>query len=713
MLLNAQPSMWQAVQELSTFEEKQEALLDGLNPLQRAVALAIHGPVQAVAGAGAGKTKTFIVRCALMILSGIPAANIMMVTFTNKGAQEIKNRLEAMIGPDAQHVVTGTFHSVIFRNILKAYPEHPYLVNDLSLKMSECVILDEDESKSLFEDAIKLLDEPTAKMLNENSWKPRIKEEMNWARAHGMDVTRYEREKIGYGSKEDVLFRVTADVWRHYTRLCRASNGIDFDDILVVAKNLLQKDPTVAHELSQRYRYIQLDEYQDTNPVQAKIMDEIAKYHKNIFNVGDDKQSIYGFRNADITVITGFKDRYKDAKLMELNINYRSTPAILQAANVVATCMNQRITDGQLLTGRNPNEFAGQGEQVKLVSFENYEQEAEMIAAGIKRDVGKGVKGKDIAVIYRSRSVKQSLEKYLVKMGIDYEVVGDISFWQRAEVKDAIALLRMTYRPWDSRAVLRVVKNTTMGLSDNAVKKGMVEERMTASAFLEATAKKTKADGTPTTAAGKVGYLVESLRRIRQLDALGEDSEYIRKSIERIWETYLLPGVRKSADKAAEDADGENELENKMLNVTFLFDRFFEEIKNGRKAEDVLDEIAMLGEAKNTTLRDSENTVKLMTIHASKGLEFSHVYLMGMDAETTPGNTEEFDELEEERRLFYVGITRAINYLAISYPRIKHMHNAYDKPTKASPWLVELAKGLGREIHRYQKPQAQVAPSGP
>ncbi len=679
-----------------------EHLMKDLNPAQRLAAMTLTGPVAAIAGAGSGKTKTLIHRTAHLLLTGVPATNILLVTFTNQGASEIKDRLTEMVGEDAQYITAGTFHSIIYRCILKQYAEHSYL-QSIGLDMNECTIIDESEMDSLFGEAIKSLGPDEQEMIEDQSWEKSIRAEMDQARAKGLDSETYARQKIGFGDDNEILFRLTTDVWNRYSAICRSANAIDFDDILVIAKNLLLKDPTLGQELATRFRYVMLDEYQDTNPVQMKIMDEIAKHHENVFVVGDEKQSIYRFRGADISVIIGFKDRYKNATIIDMGTNYRSTFNILQAANVVAMNMGQKLTEGRLLPGKN---YEGDGSKVSMVEFGSDRDEARMIVAAIRRDMANGVSGKDIAVLYRSRmGVKTLIEQELVKAGVDYRIIGDTSFYQRAEVRNAIALLRMTFRPWDSVAIFRILKNTTFGVSDASAKKAMSKNGQTPHAYLTELAGKTRGKEGPTAVAQKVGPLIGAMQCIRKLVAYGEDPTYIRKSVERVWETYLLNNLKKAAekDKAALDAA----MESRMQNVGFLFDRFFTELEDGRAPEDILDELSLLGEGKNQTERDQTNTVNLMTIHASKGKEFRNVFIPGMDLDTSPGEkTVDYDDIEEERRTFYVGITRAMEKLNVSYSKEKIKFGTRTR-CEVSPFLKELSDGLKSPLFKYRSNEPQ------
>lgn len=683
-----------------------EAAISDLNPEQKIAALTIDGPVICAAGAGTGKTKTVISRTAVMLIKKIPATNIMLLTFTNKGAGEIKDRLEAMVGDQAQYITAGTFHSLIFRAIIKANPEHQFFA-DKGIDAAELAILDDEEAKTIMKEAIASMSPDLQEMIADKGWDKEIPAMMSTVRAQGHTAETFAQEYIGFGHPDEVMCRATYDVWNAYSAICRSVNGIDFDDVLVVALALLRADPAIGFELAQRYKYIMLDEYQDTNPVQMSIMDNIAQHHENILAVGDDKQSIYKFRGADIKVIRGFTTRYPNAKVISLNTNYRSTPNILECANAISFFMGQKITDGFLHSGKN---MEGNGAPVNVVAFQNSYQEGEMIAAAVMRDKAQGVAGKDIAILYRSRQAKTIIERELVKNGIDYKIVGDISFYQRSEVKNAIALMRMTFRPWDTMAIMRVLKNTAFGVSDASVKKAMTKERISAHAHLEQLATKMRNKTEMSKVATKVAPFLETMKGIRQLAAAGEDSAYLRSSFERLWEIYMLGGVRKAAEKDAAPED--QALENRMENVSFLLDRFFGEMEQGRKPEEILEELSLLGEQKRGGDYDDSNHINLMTIHGSKGLEFHNVYIPAMDEDTTPGESEDIDDLEEERRICYVGITRAMKKLSISYAKDKVKYGNTRIRTTLSPFLKQMCEKINKPVINYTGPKSQnQAPS--
>ena len=683
----------QTLSELPTEKERIDFLMSPLNPGQRDAAMQIDGPVAAIAGAGAGKTKTMIHRTAHLLLKGIPATSIMLVTFTNKGAEEIKGRLEDMVGNDAQYITAGTFHSIIFRVMLKGNADHPYLQN-IGLNMHECTILDDGDAKDIFKDAIGSMSADEQEAIKENGWDNKIEEIMSAERAKGNGPDEFARENIGYGASDDIVNRIAHDVWKRYEALCRAVNGIDFDDILLIASRFLSASPDASKELADRFKYLMLDEYQDTNPVQMKIMDCIAQHHHNIFVVGDEKQSIYKFRGADIKVILGFKKRYPDAKIIDMDLNYRSTQSILTAANITAGKMGQKLSEGFLKKGLNND---SKDKPIAMVSFENSILEARVIAASIRREMASGVRGEDMAILYRSRVQKSILERELVSSGVAYQVIGDIGFYQRKEVKNSIAFLRTLFRPWDSMAVIRLLKNTSFGVSDKSAKKAM-SKGQTAHAYLKDMSEKVRQGNEPTAVASKLAPLLGAMQSIRKLVAYGEDSDYIRASMESLWKTYMGPSLIRDADK--DEGSLEDAVEARKQNVNFLFDRFFGDMKDGRKAEDIIDELTMMTENSKQS-KDQGNLVKMMTIHGSKGLEFKHVYMPGMDRDTTPGmECDDFEEIEEERRIFYVGMTRAMDKLVLTYARNK-IKWGQKMNVDASPFLLEVSRGLNQEIQRY------------
>ena len=645
-----------------------------LNPEQKVGAETTEGYVMLLAGAGSGKTKTLINRVGTLLLKGVPPTNILLITFTNKAANEIKERLEAMIGEQAQHVTAGTFHSVAFREILKRYPESEYL-RGLDIDMEQTSILDDDDSKSLLKQAIDELDEDDAAACEENDWGVgEFTSILTMERAHGRDVHEFT-EGITPGSSSELRDRILSRVWASYNTKCRAAQGIDFDDILLISSKMIRKEPRIKEELGERFRYTMVDEYQDTNVVQMNLTDDIAERFGNLFVVGDNRQSIYRWRGSLISIIMSFEKRHSNVKKIILDKNYRSLGSIIDAANACDQAMAERLTDNILTAMSKPpagHENNPMMDKVSLVSFDNAKCEAKHIGVAISRDLVQGVPGEEVAVLYRSRANKQLLEKELWEKNIPYHVVGDTAFFKRAEVKDTVAMIRFIFNPWDSMAGLRLLKATSLGVSDQRAKRAMSEEGLSVQGFLEKEAerrlKPTKAnpEGILSAAARKISPFVKIGERLRESLKLQDSPEFISECLSQIWDLCLLPTVKKLASK---DKDQVEALEERVGNARIVLDRVKEQLEEGMTIQEVIEDLTMMIEHDPETDRNMSSKVKLMTIHASKGLEFNNVYIIGHDDQNTPGETDDYDEIEESRRVTYVAITRARHKLTISHAR--------------------------------------------
>lgn len=703
-----------------TAEEIKKILNDlngDLNEAQREAAEAIYGPVIIIAGAGTGKTKTLTHRVATMLLMGIHPANIMLVTFTNKAAEEIRERIEKMVGENAQYITAGTFHSTIFRNILKRYPESRYL-RSIGVSMEECVNIDPDEAEKLVDDAISQLSDEDKAQIEENEWKrSHFEKEMSAARANALDVNDY-RASNSIGSDNEVLRRITATVWQTYNRLCREVNGIDFDDILLFADKMLKAEPRIAEELGERFKYIMLDEYQDTNKVQMGIMDSIAKIHKNICVVGDEKQSIYGFREADIKIILSFKTRYNEAKTVNMSKNYRSYPEIIRYSNACADAMNQRLSDGQLNAMCKFEETPSEREvrksnQVVMAEFKSAFDEAETVAKAIRRDLVLKVEGKNVAVLYRNRASKTIVERKMVDLNIPYRVVGDVSFFQKKEVKDIVGMIRFIFHPWDTMAGYRFLGATSVGISLNAAKKAASEGHSVHDFLKEQAAKrlkpKKKDEVTELTAAAKkIAPFMDVSKMLREAVGYGDSPQFLKEAIAKIWDIYLKPGLEKVANRS----DDDNELSTRLDNAEYVIDRFGKSLEKGMLIDEIIEDLVMMVENNPDMDKNLDTKVLLMTLHASKGLEFDNVYMIGMNERNMIGEEPTFDDIEESRRLNYVGMTRAKKKLTMTFAT--HIQ-IYGEPvvTKASPFIEEIEDRLKvkRYVFKPKEPERAKVPS--
>jgi DNA helicase-2/ATP-dependent DNA helicase PcrA len=676
-------------------------LNSGLNDQQFSSAVTTEGPVMVIAGAGTGKTKVLIHRVATLLVKGVHPANIFVTTFTNKAATEIKDRLEAMVGENAQYVSVGTFHSLIFKKMLQKFPESKYL-NSLDINMFEAAILDDDEAVKMMKDAIKSLPEDDFEQVKDNEWTYRdFFDAMSKFRAVGDDVNDAERQLRGNRDNHE-FNKILISLWKKYNNLCRGMSGIDFDDILLFCNKMLEKEPNIAEALSKEFKYLMLDEYQDTNKVQMSIMDKIAAYHKNIFVVGDEKQSIYRFRSADIYVILSFKKRYQDAIQIDMINNYRSYSRIMDFANACADAMTQRLNDGQLQYNKQVEESpvlqnARKSNSVQMVEFKTSLEEAKTIAKAIKRDIKCGVPPGEIAVLYRSRMLKSNLEKELIQSDIPYNLIGDTAFFGKAEVKDAIAMLRFIFRPWDSLAGIRVLKAMKIGISDASAKKAMTSEGLNVSEYLkQVSQKRLKGTGVGenapdfTAAAKKAQPFVALSKAIKEAMEYGDSGEFIKDVLVDFWEIYFKPKLE-GANKS------DLSMEERLSNVQVVFEGVEKSINEGRTIDDIIEDLAFMVD--NSTSRDNDDDlkIKMMTMHASKGLEFDNVYIIGYDDHVShnAGSDREpdKDDIEEERRLFYVGMTRAKKKLAVSYAKERMVFGEYCSTDK-SPFVNELEDRL-------------------
>lgn len=672
-----------------------------LNEEQRLAAETTEGPVILVAGAGAGKTKTLIHRAATLLMKGVPATNLLMVTFTSKAAEEIKSRLSDMVGEDAQYITAGTFHSVIFNEIIRKSQESEYLTNLGYIIDDTLAILDESDSDKLVKDAIKELSEEDRLQMEDNGWNHKtIKSAMGLAKAEGFDAHDY-LSTITPGCKDEEFKRITANVWASYTLKCRDNNGMDFDDILVLCDKMLKREPYMAEELSYRFRYIHLDEYQDTNTVQMSIMDTIAKQHEvpNIFVVGDEKQCIYGFRGANNKVILQFRDRYKNVIQLDLTTNYRSLSKVIEASNALASAMHQRLSDGQLKTMRqmdmDPNTAkARKTNSVTFAEFHDQAQEAKMVRLAIQRDLKAGVKGKDIAVLYRNRNLKTEIERELIECDIPYKLVGDTSFYGRKEVRDVIAMIRFIFKKSDLLAAFRVFKCSRIPFTEDTIKHFMKTNPKSIRKFLESKGSETKnpkkGQKTPELRedAKKALNLLNLTHELRETAQYIDDPASIKEVLATFWDKFLREKCENEARKKSK-TDNNEVFEQHIANVQIILDIVEKGLEREMEIEDIVNDLVFRVEHEDEKRDDTEDTIQLLTIHASKGLEYKNVYLIGMDNVTSPGPEAEYEQIEEERRIVYVGLTRAEDKLAVSYAR-NRVHHGKHLQLQGSPFLDEI-----------------------
>lgn len=675
----------------------EEQVYAGLNDAQKTAVQAMQGQVMILAGAGAGKTKTFIHRTANLIRTGTDPRNILCVTFTNRAARELRERLGKMVGAAAKAVTAGTFHSFVLRNVLRVPAAAPALTALGFKKGISIAILDAADSRKMLKDAFNSLGEHERRQCKALSLGVKqFSEQMTKARAHGLDQTGYLKLPMG-DQEQRILHRFTFMVWERYATACRKQNAVDFDDILVVAMEVLRRTPQLGTALAQRFQYVQLDEYQDTNAVQMQIVDAFVKHHGNIAVVGDDRQSIYGFRGADVGIIQGFRKRYPSARIIDLNINYRSTPAILHTANGVAEAMPRRLSRTSMEAGARST-----GPKPELHEYRNEHEEGAAIAdmaAGLVED---GHPAQEVAVLYRDRTVKQSIEKAFISAGVPYVVVGDSGFFGKKEVRDLLALIRFAVQPENNVDGLRLLDAVKLGVSRKKLE--VVFEATGRGVRLQMEALCTKGGKT----GEKIGRLLMELDALsRRLNTATPDGAVpLGAVVHGAWTRLLQESLEKyvrSTDKDDDEdyGDGEEKITNKMRrrqeNVEFLIKEIERRAMEGASIADIVDDLALLDVGEQAPNEEDEGAVQLMTIHASKGLEFRTVIVAGVENQIIPGRNDDGNGLEEERRIFYVALTRAMERLVVTFTNGRTIYGQW-VPTSRSIFLVEVQD---RFEHQY------------
>jgi DNA helicase-2/ATP-dependent DNA helicase PcrA len=628
----------------------QQAYLNGLNERQKEAVLHLKGPLMIIAGAGSGKTKVLTSRIAHLMNVGVDAFNILALTFTNKAAAEMKERVEkALRNTEARNLYIGTFHSV-FARILRAE------ASKLGYPQS-FTIYDSDDSKSVLKQVINDMG------LDDKLYKPNIvlnrissaKNALVGAAEYAMDT--FLKQEDARSNRPQI-----AEIYASYVARCFKSGAMDFDDLLFKMHELLRDFPDVLHKYQHKFKYILIDEYQDTNPVQYQIAKLLAAVHENLCVVGDDAQSIYSFRGATIENILQFQKDYDDVKLVKLEQNYRSSKCIIEVANQVIKNNKGQIPK-ELWTDND------EGDKIKLVRTMTDNEEGKFVADAIQENkLRNHFYNKDFAILYRTNAQSRSFEESLRRTGIAYKIYGGLSFYQRKEVKDFIAYLRLIANSKDEEALKRIINYPVRGIGKTTVEKCLVlagENNITFFEVLE----KAKGFGF------KAGTLIA-------IDEFVTMIKYFQNQLTKHNASEVAVQVGKHTnivkelfnDKSTEGlARYENvqELLNSIKEWTESPSNDDGELGD-KSLGSYLQQITLITDADNDN--NNEDTVKLMTVHAAKGLEFDCVFVVGLEETLFPSgmsvNTRE--ELEEERRLFYVAVTRAKKHLWLTYANSRY-----------------------------------------
>ncbi|MBQ6101008.1 MAG: UvrD-helicase domain-containing protein [Bacteroidales bacterium] len=631
-------------------------LLKDLNEPQREAVTTIEGPVMVIAGAGSGKTRALTYRVAYMIQEGIDPFSIMALTFTNKAAREMKERIMQLVNAsDARNVWMGTFHS-IFARILRIEAEKIGFTSNFS-------IYDTDDSKALINQILKDLNLDT-KVYPAKQVLSRIsaaKSSLYSPEDYANDPEIQETDRKSNKPLIAQLFKLYND------RLHRA-NAMDFDDILYFTNILLRDNPDVLYKYQNHFKFILVDEYQDTNYAQYLIVKRIAALFENICVVGDDAQSIYAFRGANIQNILNFKNDYPDYKLIRLEQNYRSTQNIVNASNAVIAHNKDQIKK-KVWSDKEKGELIG------LIHANSDTEEGTLVANSIfGYKMSRQLANKDFAILYRTNAQSRSMEEALRKQNIPYKIYGGLSFYDRKEIKDLLAYFRVVINPEDEQALLRIINYPVRGIGKTSIERLMVLAEEQRRSIWSCIANDVFPQDFNMGTINKIRDFVVMMKSFQSLQAKMNAFELAKHITNAIGLIKVL--------KEDDTPEGISRVENveELLNAIMEFsDRQVDETTGETARVDLvqfMEDVALLTDSEMKKDDPNEDYVSLMTIHSAKGLEFPYVYVVGMEENLFPGilSLSTREELEEERRLFYVAITRAMTKLTLSYAEMRYRY---------------------------------------
>jgi len=638
------------------------SIYDTLNPMQKEAVLHTEGPLLILAGAGSGKTRVLTHRIAYLIEEKeVNPWNILAITFTNKAAGEMRERVDSLVGFGAESIWVSTFHSTCVR-ILRRYIEHLGYTTSFS-------IYDSDDQKTLMKQVFKTLDIDTKQYKERSvlgiisSAKDKLISPEEFLLNAGQD---FRQKKVG-------------EIYREYQNQLKKNNALDFDDLIVKTVELFQNDSQILDYYQERFRYIMVDEYQDTNTAQFKLISLLASKYGNLCVVGDDDQSIYRFRGADIENILSFEQTFPGARVIKLEQNYRSTQNILDAANSVIR-HNRGRKEKSLWTAN------GTGDEILFKQFDDARDEADYIARQIRDSE---FSYQDQAVLYRTNAQSRLLEERCIFYNVPYRLVGGVNFYQRKEIKDILAYLKTVANGVDDLSVLRIINVPKRGIGATSMGRVTMFASEHGMSLYSALREARMVPGLGK-AVEKIGRFISQMECFR---AMAQSEEY---SIQDLIEAIL----EETGYEEELKAEGEIEAETRMENIQELINKAaaYEEDSQHPSLDEFLEQVALVADIDNVD--SSEDRVTLMTLHSAKGLEFPKVYLAGMEDGLFPGmmavSSDDPTDMEEERRLCYVGITRAKKELVITAAR-KRMTHGETRYCKPSRFVEEIPAELLKE----------------
>ncbi|WP_339007614.1 ATP-dependent helicase [Fusobacterium animalis] len=628
-------------------------LLEKLNDKQREAASQIDGSILILAGAGSGKTRTITYRIAHMIENiGISPYSILAVTFTNKAAKEMRERVEELVGDVAKACTISTFHSFGMRLLRMYGKEVGY--------NSNFTIYDTDDQKRIVKAILK------GQNLSINGVKLTERDLVS--------MISKIKEQIKTLDEYSVMNKQIVEVYDKYNRALLESNAMDFSDILLNTYKLLQK-PEILEKVQNKYKYIMIDEYQDTNNLQYKIIDLIARKSSNLCVVGDENQSIYGFRGANILNILNFETNYNNAKIIKLEENYRSTTTILDAANELIK--NNKSSKDKKLWTQN-----GKGDLIKVLACDNARDEVSRIIEIIKKNHQNGIAYRDMTILYRTNAQSRLFEEGFLRYNIPHKVFGGISFYSRAEIKDIIAYLSIIVNPQDELNLQRIINVPKRKVGEKGIEKIITYARENNLNLLEALSHIKEISGLTVVGKEKLLEMYDIIKELKDLSYIETASYIVQTLIDKIKYIDYIKENYSDAEARIENID---EFKNSILEL--------ENVVGELRLNEYLENVSLISATDD--LEEKSDYVKLMTIHNSKGLEFPIVFLVGFENEIFPGSRAMFEEkeMEEERRLCYVALTRAEKKLYLSHATIRFVYGQ-DRLSTPSVFLKEIPEKL-------------------
>ncbi len=639
-------------------------LLNDLNEAQRAAVEYIDGPSLVIAGAGSGKTRVLTYKIAYLLSQGMKPWSIMALTFTNKAAREMKERIGKLVGNDlAQHLYMGTFHS-IFSRILRAEAEHIGFNNNFT-------IYDESDSRSLIKAIVKEME------LDDKKYKPAaVHAKISMAKNNLMSAAAYERDAAIFEQNKRAQIPEVGKIFVAYVQRCKQANAMDFDDLLTLTYQLFREHEDIRHKYAARFDYVLVDEYQDTNHVQMSIVMQLCQEKQRVCAVGDDSQSIYSFRGANIDNILNYQRQFQGTRLFKLEQNYRSTQTIVEAANSLIKHNRNQIPKDVFSEN-------AKGEKIQYKPAYSDKEEAVIVAKDVKRIRREdGCQYSDFAILYRTNAQSRSFEEEFRKQGIPYRIYGGLSFYQRKEIKDIIAYFRLVANPDDEEAIKRIINYPARGIGATTVLKIADCAHQNQVSFWEVI-------GAPeryglAVNKGTMNKLETFRLLISSFIERAQTTDVYELGDAIIKESGISQDIMSGKD--ADDLARQENLEEFLSGMSAFVEERREE---GRFDElflqDYLQDVALLTDADSDGDKD-EPRVSLMTVHAAKGLEFPTVFVVGLEENIFPSplSAASLRELEEERRLLYVAITRAEKHCILTNAKNRWRYGKmeFDNPSR-------------------------------